>query len=368
MRAEDRMEEVVRSLCEGGIQVSVSALPSSIVGSSATPPVVSHRGGASAHPSRPPTVASPKVGAFSATRPPAKEEGKTQIPARDGVGETASNDTKTSRDEAARILEDFLLDTRERGQHNLQRAGGRGGELGEPGGSLDKPENITETAKVIILERNEFQPGEGSVGGGGAERDNTSLSSCLFFIEQATLVSGGVYTLRTAGCWLRDHTLLLRQPLVPEIRSLRGAPVAVVIIKNFFEAIRVGPRRAYLVGYLGKLINALAETLDFHYNILEGTSFGVKSSNGSYDGVIGHIEREEGEIGLASLSITHRRYQAIDFTTWLRFQPSLFVTRGPRYLKDPMAVFRPYSWQVTDTPFPPSSFSHTPSLAFSDMT
>lgn len=65
--------------------------------------------------------------------------------------------------------------------------------------------------------------------------------------------------------------------------------------QNFFEAIRVGPRRAYLVGYLGDMINALANSLNFHYNILEGTSFGIKSSNGSYDGVIGHIERRVSE-------------------------------------------------------------------------
>lgn len=54
----------------------------------------------------------------------------------------------------------------------------------------------------------------------------------------------------------------------------------------------MGPRRAYLVGYLGHMINALAKNLDFRYNILEGTSFGIKASNGSYDGVIGHIERK----------------------------------------------------------------------------
>lgn len=55
---------------------------------------------------------------------------------------------------------------------------------------------------------------------------------------------------------------------------------------------------------------------------------------------------QEGDVGLASLSITYSRYQAIDYTSWLQFHPSLFVTRGPRYLKDPLAVFRLYTWQV----------------------
>lgn len=56
------MEGVLRALCEEGIQVSVSALPSSIAGSSATPPVVLHHQDASAHTTRPPQAASPKGG------------------------------------------------------------------------------------------------------------------------------------------------------------------------------------------------------------------------------------------------------------------------------------------------------------------
>ena len=37
-----------------------------------------------------------------------KETGTTPTAAKDASGETASNDTKAARDEAARILEDFL--------------------------------------------------------------------------------------------------------------------------------------------------------------------------------------------------------------------------------------------------------------------
>ena len=62
MRTDDRMKEVVRSLCEGGIQVSLSGLMSSITGSSMTPPVASHRGGDSTQPSHPPQAASFKDG------------------------------------------------------------------------------------------------------------------------------------------------------------------------------------------------------------------------------------------------------------------------------------------------------------------
>lgn len=40
---------------------------------------------------------------------------------------------------------------------------------------------------------------------------------------------------QTAGCWLRNQRLQLRQPLLPYVKGLRGAPVAVVIIKVGYQ-------------------------------------------------------------------------------------------------------------------------------------
>nr|XP_045608599.1 glutamate receptor ionotropic, delta-2-like [Procambarus clarkii] len=130
------------------------------------------------------------------------------------------------------------------------------------------------------------------------------------------------------------------------VASLRQAvllPAGGYDLRNFIEAIRVGPGRGFLVGYLGEVINALAGSLDFRVVIMEGSGFGSETSNGSYDGVVGHIERQEGDVGLASLSITFRRSQAIDYTSWLVFDPTLFVTRGPSVLKDHFGVFKLYT-------------------------
>ncbi|XP_064090820.1 uncharacterized protein LOC135204601 [Macrobrachium nipponense] len=116
--------------------------------------------------------------------------------------------------------------------------------------------------------------------------------------------------------------------------------------QNFIEAIRVGPGGRFLVGYLGRVVTILAQALDFRYAIMEGSSFGTLTPNRSFDGVVGHIERKEGDLGLASLSISYHRNQAIDYTEWITYHPSLFVTRAPRMFNDPLILFKIYSWQL----------------------
>ncbi|KAK7085130.1 hypothetical protein SK128_019215 [Halocaridina rubra] len=211
------------------------------------------------------------------------------------------------------------------------------------------------TAKVFVLE--EQQPMKKPTNSSNFLQ--MGASKCSTFVKRANLVNGGRYTLKTVGCWKRPKNLSkagttarvesgglhLQEPLLQDISTLQGAPVTVVIVKNFIEAIRVGPGGRFLVGYLGKLVTALSESLDFHYNIMEGSSFGVLTPNHSYDGVVGHIERKEGDLGLASLSINHNRKVAIDYTTWIMYHPSLFVTRAPRIIKDPLILFRIYTWQ-----------------------
>ena len=68
--------------------------------------------------------------------------------------------------------------------------------------------HIRLAAKMIVLERNELDSGDG--GGSGAERDFLSASSsCSFFIEQAVLLDDGVYTLKV--CYARSYIVYLQK-------------------------------------------------------------------------------------------------------------------------------------------------------------
>ncbi|XP_069991725.1 probable glutamate receptor [Penaeus vannamei] len=184
-------------------------------------------------------------------------------------------------------------------------------------------------AKVVVLEWSRW-----------------NIKGCEGIVKQAELAAGGRYMLRSVGCWDKSgRGLSLRKPLLPAVTDLEGAEVKVVIVKDFIEAIRVGPNRSYLVGFLGHVINTLASSANFRYAIMEGSGFGNVGANGSYDGVVGHIERKEGDLGLASLSITHHRLLAIDYTTWTLFDPMIFLTRAPSIINDPLILFKLYTWQ-----------------------
>ncbi|XP_068225905.1 uncharacterized protein [Palaemon carinicauda] len=198
-------------------------------------------------------------------------------------------------------------------------------------------------AKVIVLELKEDITRNPSDLGLRKARSRV----CQGYIKHAVLLAGGQYAIQNVGCWASSgHKLLLNGPLLPAYGTLRGADVKVVIVKNFIEAIRVGPGGRFLVGYLGRVVNTLAEALQFRYSIMEGSSFGTLTPNGSFDGVVGHIERKEGDLGLASLSIAYHRKLAIDYTTWIMYHPTLFVTRAPRMFNDPLILFKIYTWQA----------------------
>nr|XP_053646825.1 glutamate receptor 1-like [Cherax quadricarinatus] len=193
-------------------------------------------------------------------------------------------------------------------------------------------------AKVLVLERHRSVSSS-------FECSWSNKGRCFVSLRQALLLHGGAYALRVSLLYIKptnENICTLspcnfRRQHIDE--SIEKKPSSTENFRNFIEAIRVGAHGDVLVGYLGEVITALATSLDFHYIIMEASSFGSQTPNGSYDGVVGHIERKEGDLGVASLSINHNRYRVIDYTSWLALDPTLFVTRAPIYLKDPFDVF-----------------------------
>ncbi|XP_059056602.1 ionotropic receptor 25a [Achroia grisella] len=68
-------------------------------------------------------------------------------------------------------------------------------------------------------------------------------------------------------------------------------------------------------GYCIDLIAKLSETMNFEYEIVtpRGGTFGMKLSNGSWDGIIGDLVRGETDIAVAALTMTAEREEVIDF-------------------------------------------------------
>lgn len=72
-------------------------------------------------------------------------------------------------------------------------------------------------------------------------------------------------------------------------------------------------------GFAVDVIKELSNILGFNYTFLiqEDNKSGERvkgSTNGSWDGMIGRLMREEGDIAIADLTVTTERIEAIDFS------------------------------------------------------
>ncbi|XP_067131930.1 probable glutamate receptor, partial [Centruroides vittatus] len=84
------------------------------------------------------------------------------------------------------------------------------------------------------------------------------------------------------------------------------------------------------------------------YEIIEPVEkvFGVKLDNGSWNGVIGKIQRKEADLGVIALYVTYDRFQVVKFTVPVTATRILFVLSGPKKLSKIQAIIRPFSFEV----------------------
>lgn len=147
--------------------------------------------------------------------------------------------------------------------------------------------------------------------------------------------------------------------------------------QDFMEVIVVRRTPApVLAGWLGAMMRILAAALDFRLGILEVKGFGSLTENGTFDGIIGAVERQvslvcrastararardatqrlslfgfggqEADLAVGSLALTKERMDAVDFTEWMMPQSTVFVTHLPRLTNDQFLIFQVYHWKVS---------------------
>ncbi|XP_023244257.1 glutamate receptor ionotropic, delta-1-like [Centruroides sculpturatus] len=84
------------------------------------------------------------------------------------------------------------------------------------------------------------------------------------------------------------------------------------------------------------------------YEIIEPVEkvFGIKLDNGTWNGVIGRIQREEADICAKLVYATYDRLEALKFTTPVAISKVLFIVSGPEQLSKITTIIRPFSFQV----------------------
>ncbi|XP_045027053.1 probable glutamate receptor isoform X3 [Daphnia magna] len=114
-----------------------------------------------------------------------------------------------------------------------------------------------------------------------------------------------------------------------------------------FERDSYGSVIAYK-GYCYEIINALQETYNFTYEVvLPGDkSYGKIMPNGSWDGMLGLILKQDADIGLGPFSVTYSRYGVVDFSVGFHEETATILIPPPGEENRLLVCLKPFLWQV----------------------
>ncbi|XP_076352649.1 uncharacterized protein LOC143248098 [Tachypleus tridentatus] len=126
--------------------------------------------------------------------------------------------------------------------------------------------------------------------------------------------------------------------------------VASVISYFPYFVLEDGPNGTFrpVLGVEFELLSTLARTLNFRYVIRtpEDAEWGKKLADNSWSGMIGMVHRKEADLSAEQITITEERKQAVDFTIPYSFDSVTFITRAPSGNHQPLAIVKPFTWQV----------------------
>ncbi|GFW50475.1 glutamate receptor ionotropic, delta-2 [Trichonephila clavipes] len=119
--------------------------------------------------------------------------------------------------------------------------------------------------------------------------------------------------------------------------------VAALIKKPFFE-VKANGELLELSGAEGKLLDVISRALQFRLEIVvpEDNKFGQKGPDGNWTGVIGMVQRGEGDLGMSFLGMTEERAAIVDFSTVYTIDGTTFVIGKPSPIPAAFAYLYPF--------------------------
>ncbi|KAG7154692.1 Glutamate receptor-like 43 [Homarus americanus] len=96
-----------------------------------------------------------------------------------------------------------------------------------------------------------------------------------------------------------------------------------------------------------KLLDVLSSTLNFKYRFVRGDGyFGALEKDGSWNGMLGMLHRQEVDMALGPIGVTYSRSKVANFTVPLGQEYFRIMTGRPRPLPDPWTIAAPFTWMV----------------------
>ncbi|XP_047480330.1 probable glutamate receptor isoform X2 [Penaeus chinensis] len=98
---------------------------------------------------------------------------------------------------------------------------------------------------------------------------------------------------------------------------------------------------------MANFLDVLAKSLNFTYSVVLGDGYwGAPDANGTWNGMIGMLLREEADFGLGPFGMTHARSEVVDFTMPIFREVLHILVSRPRPEPDPWGFLAPLSWHV----------------------
>ncbi|XP_042203858.1 probable glutamate receptor [Homarus americanus] len=164
------------------------------------------------------------------------------------------------------------------------------------------------------------------------------------------------------GCWvtspakdLSQHTPLRGQEYRAHVRAtikaLLQGHVLTIVLKHRAPYVFLELRGRQVIGSSGiliELLHTLTQIYNFTYimKLPDDGKWGSISSDGSWNGMVGEVHRNEMDMALGPTSITEEREKAIDFTTPFDFEPWDIMIPASQENVDLSAFLMPFSGYV----------------------
>ncbi|XP_063885885.1 glutamate receptor-like [Scylla paramamosain] len=102
-----------------------------------------------------------------------------------------------------------------------------------------------------------------------------------------------------------------------------------------------------VTGPMGRLMDVLATSLNFTYSVIQKDGYwGAPQADGSWNGMIGTVLRQEADIGLGPFGMSDSRSKVVDFTIPVFLEMLHVLVNRPLPQPDPAGFLAPFTWYV----------------------
>ncbi|KAJ4432616.1 hypothetical protein ANN_21239 [Periplaneta americana] len=152
---------------------------------------------------------------------------------------------------------------------------------------------------------------------------------------------------QSAANWSVTRGMRWNLASLHERRNLQGMTLRCVFIPEPpYIAVEKydGGTPTILFGYTFELIKVLKQRLNFRtkYYIPDPAQYGTRLENGSWNGMVGEVLRQDADIGLNLFMVTNKRFSVIDYF------PPIFNTRMIVHIKKPDVESSDYKHVVSE--------------------